>query len=392
MPRHEAADAGAAPHCNAEAAGDGRRLIEVVSRLETPILHSERTTMRAQILKAFGGPENFVLTDIPTPVIEPGKLLIRLAATSVNQIDIKIRGGLPIGPDLPAVLGADVAGVIEAVGDGVIGFVPGDEVYGCAGGVKGQGGAFAEYILADARLIAPKPRSLSMREAAALPLVAITAWDALERCVASASDHVLIHGGVGGVGHVAIQLAKTLGARVATTVPSAEAAALAKSLGADETINFRTETPGAYTDRLTAGRGFDVIIDTIGGDNLPNSFTALAHEGRIATTNTRTTQDLGPLHAKAASLHVVFMLLPMLRGPGRDRHGRILRSLARMADSGKLRPLIDDSRFTLETAPDAHRRLESGKAQGKVVIDIADQKSASPSTCDQTSGAALMKD
>jgi NADPH2:quinone reductase len=229
----------------------------------------------------------------------------------------------------------------------------------------------AEYILADARLIAPKPHRLSMREAAALPLVAITAWDALERSTAGAADDILVHGGVGGVGHVAVQLAKSLGARVTTTVPSAEAAALAKSLGADETINFLEEKPAAYTERLTAGRGFDVVIDTIGGDNLPNSFAALAYDGRIATTNARTTQDLGPLHAKAASLHVVFMLLPMLRGPGRDRHGRILRTLAEMADAGKLRPLIDDSHFTLETAPDAHRRLESGNAHGKVVIDIA---------------------
>ncbi len=330
--------------------------------------------MRAQILKAYGGPENFALTEIPTPSIEPGKLLIRIAAASVNQIDIKIRGGLPIGPDLPAVLGGDVAGVVEAVGDGVIGFAPGDEVYGCAGGVKGQGGTMAEYILADARLIAPKPKSLSMRETAALPLVAITAWDLLERSAVGASDHILIHGGAGGVGHVAIQLAKTLGARIATTIGSPAAAALAKSFGADETINFREEKAGDYMERLTAGRGFDVVLDTVGGDNLPSSFAALAYGGRIATTNARTTQDLGPLHAKAASLHVVFMLLPMLRGPGRDRHGRILRSLAEMADAGKLRPLIDDSHFTLETAPDAHRWLESGKAQGKVVIDIAPEQ------------------
>lgn len=326
--------------------------------------------MRAQLLKAYGGPENFFLTEIPTPTIESGKLLIRIVATSVNQIDVKIRGGLSIGPDLPAVLGADVAGIVEAVGNGVIGFAPGDEVYGCVGGVKGQGGALAEYILADARLVAPKPRSLSMREAAALPLVAITAWDALERSIVGASDHVLIHGGAGGVGHVAIQLAKTLGARIATTVSSAETATLAKSFGADETINYREETVSAYTERLTAGRGFDVVIDTIGGDNLPNSFAALGYEGRIATTVARTTQDLGLLYAKAGSLHMIFMLLPMLRAPGRDRHGRILRSLAEMADAGKLHPLIDDSHFTLETAPDAHRRLESGKARGKVVIDI----------------------
>jgi NADPH:quinone reductase len=327
--------------------------------------------MQAQVLKAFGGPENFELIDIPKPEIRPGMVLVRVAATSVNQVDTKIRAGLPIGPDLPAVLGCDVAGIVEAVGAGVLDFKPGDEVYGCAGGVKGQGGALAEYILADARLLAPKPAKLSMREAAALPLVAITAWDALERTALSAMDHILVHGGVGGVGHIAIQLAKASGARVATTVASGEAAELARSLGADETINYRDEKVEAYIERLTAGRGFDIVFDTIGGNNLQPSFAAAAETGRVATTNARSTQDLSPLHAKALSFHVVFMLLPMLRGPGRDRHGRILRSLARLADGGKLRPLLDDSRFTLATAPDAHRRLESGKARGKIVIDIA---------------------
>jgi NADPH:quinone reductase len=327
--------------------------------------------MRAQVLKAFGGPESFELTEIPKPEIRPGMVLIRIAATSVNPVDLKIRTGLPIGPDLPAVLGADVAGTIEAVGAGVIDFVPGDEVYGCAGGVKGQGGALAEYILADARLVAPKPAKFSMREAAALPLVSITAWDALERSRLSANDHILVHGGVGGVGHIAIQLAKSIGARVATTISSNEAGDLARSFGADETINYREEKVESYVERLTAGRGFDIVFDTVGSENLKASFAAAAAAGQVATTTARNAQDLSPLHAKALSLHVVFMLLPMLKGPGRDRHGRILRSLARLADAGRLRPLLDNSHFTLQTAADAHRRLESGKARGKVVIDIA---------------------
>ncbi|MEI9983120.1 MAG: zinc-dependent alcohol dehydrogenase family protein [Aliidongia sp.] len=327
--------------------------------------------MRAQVLTAWGGPENFKLTDIPKPQIRPGMVLVRVAAASINQIDTKIRAGLPIGPELPSVLGADLAGFVEEVGAGVMDFSPGDAVYGCAGGVKGQGGALAEYILADARLLAPKPTKLSMRETAALPLVSITAWEALERAELSASDHILVHGGVGGVGHIAVQLAKSIGARVATTIGSPEAAALAASLGADETIHYRDEAVEAYVERLTAGHGFDVVFDTIGGNNLQPSFAAAAESGRVATTNARTTQDLGPLHAKALSFHVIFMLLPMLRGPGRDRHGRILRSVARLVDAGKLRPLLDDSYFTLETVPDAHRRIESGKAQGKVVIDIA---------------------
>jgi NADPH2:quinone reductase len=262
---------------------------------------------------------------------------------------------------------------IYEVGAGMLDFAPGDEVYGCAGGVKGQGGAMAQYILADARLIAPKPRSPSMREAAALPLVSITAWDAFERSQLGASDHVLIHGGVGGVGHIAVQLARAIGARVATTVPSAETATLAHGLGADETINYREEGVAAYVERLTGGSGFSLVFDTIGGDNLPASFAAAAYEARIATTSARITQDLAPLHAKALSLHVVFILLPMLRGPGRDRHGRILRSVAGLVEANKLRPLLDDSRFTLANAPEAYRWLASAKAQGKVVIDIVDE-------------------
>lgn len=326
--------------------------------------------MRAQILTAFGGPENFQLVEIDRPKLEPGKALVRIAATSVNPIDIKIRNGLPVGPQLPAVLGADIAGIVEAVGVGVDGFVPGEAVYGCVGGVRGQGGALAEYILADARLLAPKPRSLSMHEAAAIPLVGLTAWDALERAELAYGQVALIHGGVGGVGHVAVQIARAIGATVATTVSNDEAAAIARQLGAHETINFQVESVEDYVARLTSGRGFDIVFDTIGGDNLPKSFQAAATSGQVATTNARTTQDLGLLHAKGLSFHVVFTLLPMLTGKGLERHGEILGEITDLVEAGNLRPLIDPARFTLESAPDAHRHLESGKAVGKVVIDI----------------------
>jgi NADPH:quinone reductase len=327
--------------------------------------------VKAQVLRSFGDPSKFELTDLPTPEVRPGTVLIRVAATSVNQIDLKILAGLPIAPDLPAVLGCDVAGTVERVGAGVIDFGVGDEVYGCAGGVKGQPGTLAEYMVADARLLAPKPKNLTMHDTAALPLVSITAWDAFERLLLSASDHVLVHGGVGGVGHIAVQLAKATGSRVATTVPSKEGAELARQLGADETINYVEEKVQSYVDRLTAGRGFEAVFDTIGGSNLPNSFAATAYEGRVATTNARTAQELGELHAKALSFYVVFMLLPMLRGVGRDRHGRILRSLTRLVEAGKVRPLIDDREFTLASTPEAYRWLASGKARGKVVIDVA---------------------
>ncbi|WP_306591270.1 zinc-dependent alcohol dehydrogenase family protein [Geothrix sp. 21YS21S-4] len=325
--------------------------------------------MRAQVLTEFGGPERLELRDVPRPEVRPGTVLVRIAAAAVNQVDLKIREGLPIGPALPAILGADLAGTVEAVGDGVTDLRPGDEVYGCAGGVRGHGGTLAEWIVADARLVAPKPQSLSMRDAAALPLVAITAWEALERAQVSARDHVLVHGGAGGVGHVGVQLAKARGARVAATV-GAEDADVVRELGADEAVLFREEAVADYVGRLTQGRGFDVVFDTIGGPNLAPSFAAAASGGRVATTNARTTADLSPLHAKALSLHVVFMLLPMLEGPGREAHGRILREVAALVDAGRLRPLVDPARFTLETAPDAHRHLASGAARGKVVVEI----------------------
>jgi NADPH:quinone reductase len=343
-------------------------------------IQEEDAPVQAQVLRSFGDPSNFELTELPKPEIRPGTVLIRVAATSVNQVDLKMLNGLPISPDLPAVLGADVAGTVDGAGAGVMGFAAGDEVYGCAGGVKGQQGALAEYMVADARLLAPKPRNLTMHEAAALPLVAITAWEALERASLAASDHVLVHGGVGGVGHIAVQLAKAIGARVATTVPSKQAADLAQMLGADESISYRDEDVRSYVDRVTAGRGFDVVFDTIGGNNLPTSFAATAYEGRVATTNARTTQDLSEMHARALSLYVVFMLLPMLRGVGRERHGRILSSLTRLVEAGKIRPLIDERKFNLATTPDAYRWVASGKALGKVVVDVEQQVDDTPAT------------
>lgn len=326
--------------------------------------------MRAQLLKAPGGTDQFLYTDIQKPVVKQAHVLVRVRAASVNPIDIKIRSGLPIGPVLPGVIGCDVAGVVDEIGTDVTDFKVGDEVFGCAGGVRGQGGSLAEYMLADQRLLARKPTNLSMREAAALPLVSITAWDLLERANVTKDDHVLVHGGVGGVGHIAIQLVKVRGARVATTVSTLAAGKIVLGLGADEAINYMEEEVDLYVQRLTAGHGFDVVIDTVGGSNLDRCFAAAATYGRVAGTAARSTHDLSPLHAKALSLHVVFMLLPMLQNVGRERHGDILRAIAVLAEQGKLIPLLDKHTFNLAQAPDAHRLLESGLAVGKVVVDI----------------------
>lgn len=328
--------------------------------------------MRAQLLHSFGDKPDFRPANIPKPELKPGHVLIRVAATSVNPVDIKMRRlAPPMAPKLPAVMGMDVAGVVEAVGDGVTAFSPGDEVFGCPGGVGNIPGALAEYMLADARLLAKKPSTHSMAEAAALPLVTITAWEALfDRGRLTPGQHALIHAGTGGVGHVAVQLAKAHGARVAATVSTPEKAALATALGADDLIIYSQETMDQYVQRLTDGRGFDVVFDTVGGPNLDKSFQAAALRGMVLSTNTRSAHDLSPLHARGLTLSVVFMLLPLITGQGRERHGEILTLAALLAEQGKLRPLLAQRRFTLDEIAQAQEYLESGQAVGKVVVEV----------------------
>lgn len=330
--------------------------------------------MKAQIINSFGAPSVFELQEIPMPTLKPGHILVKVHATSVNQIDCKIRSGVVrnIAPDFPAILHGDVAGVITAVADDIDSFKVGDEVYGCAGGLKNSAGALAEFMLVDARLMAHKPKSLSMREAAALPLVSITAWEALfVKTQLTDKNTLLIHGGLGGVGHIALQLARWRGAKVFTTVMSNKDFSLAQSLGADHVINAQEEEVEHYVSLLTKDQGFDIIFDTVGGPNLDKSLLAAAINGAVVTTAARSSHDLTPMHNKALSLHVVFMLLPILKNQGREAHGKILATLAKIVDEGKLKPLIDPHPFSLETTAEAHAFLESGKARGKVVIALA---------------------
>jgi NADPH:quinone reductase len=330
--------------------------------------------MKAQVINKFGDPSVFELVDLSKPALKPGYVLIKVSATSVNQIDCKIRSGAvpALSPEFPAILNSDVAGVIDSVAPDVTKFKVGDEVYGCAGGLGSTPGALAEFMLADTRLLAKKPTTLSMTEAAALPLVTITAWEALfKKANLTADKTVLIHGGVGGVGHVAVQLAKWCGAKVYTTVLKNEDIALAKSFGADEVINAKEEDVEKYVARLTGGRGFDVVFDTVGGGNLDRSLLAAALNGNVVTTVSRSMHDLTPMHNKALSLHVVFMLLPIVNGMGREEHGDILAKITEIANQGKLKPLVDPHQFTLEQISEAHELLESGKAQGKVVLAIS---------------------
>lgn len=328
--------------------------------------------MKAYVIEEFGPPSVFQKRDIPKPAVTQGHVLIKVKATSVNPVDCKIRkGAVPaMAPPFPAVLHSDVAGIIEEVGAGVSEFKKGDEVFGCAGGVKGLGGALAEYMLADAHLIAKKPRSLTMRNAAAFPLVTITAWTALfNKAHLQAKQTILIHGGAGGVGHIAVQLAKWAEAKVFATVSSEDQFELVRELGADEPINFKAETPEHYVKRLTQGKGFEVIFDTVGDKNLENSFQAASLNGVVSTTVSRTTLDLSAMHQKGLSLHVVFMLIPLLFNIGRKGHGEILSKTAKLIDEGKLKALIDPNTFTFDEVAKAHELVESGKSFGKVVLE-----------------------
>ena len=327
--------------------------------------------MKALVIEQFGNPNTFKEANLPIPEILPHHVLIRVAATSVNPVDCKIRQGIvgDIAPDFPAVLHGDVAGTIAAVGAGVDRFNIGDEVYACAGGVKGLGGALAEYMLADAHLVAHKPESLTMAEAAALPLVSITAWEGLiDRAKVQPGQKVLVYGATGGVGHIGVQLAKWAGATVYALVSNDEKAAIAHCLGADITINYRHQPVEEFVAEQTDDQGFDVVFDTVGNDNLQNAFKAAKLNGTVVSIVSLSQQDLTLLHAKGLTLHLVFMLIPMLFGVGRAHHGEILSKLAQIVDEGKIRPLLDSKIFSMSEIASAHQHAESGQAIGKVVL------------------------
>ena len=328
--------------------------------------------MKAMIIREFGNSSVFEPAEISKPEVQPDHVLVRIATTSINTVDTMIRQmgrELPISPELPAVLGMDFAGSIEAVGEGVSEYAIGDEVYGCAGGLGNLPGTLAEYIVADAKLIAHKPKTLTMREAAAVPLVGITAYEGLTRAGTARGQKVLVHGGSGGVGHVALQLSRYFGAEVWATGGGDKQLALIRELGGTA-INYKTEAVADYVAQHTDGAGFNVVFDSVGGLNMANSFEAAALGGHIASTVAMVELDLSVMHFKGLSLHVVFMLIPMIHNHKREEHARILRKLAEIVDAGGLRPVLDEQQFSLEEVDKAHDRLTSGQAMGKVVVEI----------------------
>lgn len=309
--------------------------------------------------------------DLPTPALAEGQVLVRINASGVNPLDIKIRAGKAAHAKqpLPAVLGLDMAGVVEDVGPRVTAFRPGDEVYGMVGGVGGLQGTLAEVVVANADLIALKPKSLSMREAAALPLITITAWEGIvDRAKVHGGQKVLVHAGAGGVGHIAVQLAKAFGAEVFATV-STEKRHVVEEFGATA-IDYRSLSVEQYVDVHTKGIGFDVIYDTVGGATIDASFGAVKrYIGHVVSCLGWSTHSLAPLSFRGATYSGVFTLMPLLTGVGQAHHGMILREAAALVDEGKLRPLLNKQSFSPTDIGAAYWLVESG-ALGKVVVDL----------------------
>lgn len=326
--------------------------------------------MQALVLTAHGSP--LLLRPVERPEPAEGQVLVRIKASGVNPLDLKISKGQAVHArhPLPAILGIDLAGFVESVGAGVTGFRPGDEVYGMTGGVGGLQGSLAEFVAADAKLLAKKPQNLGMREAAALPLVFITAWEGLvDRAHVHAGQKVLVHGGAGGVGHIAVQLVRAFDAEVFAT-GSHKDKTFINRLGA---TFIDRETPIVdYVAEHTAGSGFDLIYDTVGGAVLDASFNAVARFGHVVSALGWGAHALAPLSFRAASYSGVFTLLPILTGKGRAHHGEILREATKLIQAGKIVPRLDPRHFSLETIDQAYVAVESGVVAGKIVIDVGE--------------------
>jgi len=293
-------------------------------------------------------------------------------ATAINPLDYQIRRGDYVDyVPLPAIIGHDISGVIEEIGADVREFAVGDDVY-YTPRIFGGAGSYAEQHVADVELVGRKPRNLTHLEAASLTLVGGTVWEAfVERAQLKVSETILIHGGAGGVGTIAIQIAKAIGARVITTAQARDHA-FVRSLGADETIDFTTEDYVEAASRLTGGEGVNVVFDTIGGDTLTRSPLALAPFGRVVSlVDLAKPQNLIEAWGKNAAYHFVFT---------RQNRGK-LDALTRLVERGLVKPVLGAT-LPLTRMSEAHELLENGAARGlrgKVVIDVSGETVSLPS-------------
>lgn len=330
--------------------------------------------MKAILMTQTGLPDLLELRDIDEPAItEPSQIKVRLRAAGVNPVDTKIRrNGLFYPNALPAVLGCDGAGEVVEIGGAVSRFNIGDSVWFCNGGLGGDQGNYAEYTVLDERWAAPMPRSLDFEHAAAAPLVLITAWGALyDRGRLQAGQTVLVHAAAGGVGHVAVQLARLRDARVLATVSSPEKAELARNWGADVTIDYRQEDFVQRVNELTNGEGADLVIDTVGPEVFKHSIECTAHFGDLVTLLDPGEMSLQEARMRNLRIGFELMLTPMLRNlhDARDHHVEILQQCGEWIDQGVLDIHVSQV-LPLEKAAAAHALIETGHTTGKIVLRI----------------------
>jgi NADPH:quinone reductase-like Zn-dependent oxidoreductase len=336
---------------------------------------TEQATMKAFVVEAYGK-DGLRAARVPRPKVGDRDVLVKVSAASINPLDKMVRNGefkQLLKYKRPFVLGHDVAGVVTQVGRAVRGFEVGDEIYARPRDLRI--GTFAEYIAIDQDDVAHKPASLTLHEAAAVPLVALAAWQALvDLAQVKSGQKVLVHAGAGGLGSTVVQLAKHLGAHVATTAHTNDLDK-ARRLGADEVVDFTT------TDFADVLSGYDVVLDSLGGANLDRSLTVLKPGGLAISV----VGPPDPAFAKQLGQPILRPVMAVTSAKVRRRarklgvryafffmraSGAQLRELAALYDAGHLRPVLDERSFPFEQTPDALAYVEQGKASGKVVITV----------------------
>lgn len=304
-----------------------------------------------------------VLHKVPIELPQPGagQVLIRVAAAGFNPVDTKIRAGLAAITPESGVLGCDVSGYIEAVGEGVSAFSPGDAVYGCAGGVKGHYGALAEYMIADAALLAPAPVGMPLEECAALPVAAITAYAALERLQLQAGERLFVVGASGAVGLMMTQIARQQGLLIEGSAGNKDRIRQVEAYGGRGWLHSEC------AQLVAQGERFNKVLDTFGGAGLQTALELAAPYAQVATINARNQYDLSQAHAKALTLHAIFILLPLLRQENMAAHGDCLRTLTAGIEAGELKGL-PLQRYGMSDVAAVHSRYESGTLTNKAIM------------------------
>ena len=332
--------------------------------------------MKAVLMITAGSPDVLGLYDVDKPELSsPNHLRVKLVAAGVNPLDAKLRAKPIYYPDkLPMILGCDGAGIVEKTGSAVTRFKEGDKVFFYNGGIGDEQGCYAEYATVHEEYCATAPANVGLQDVAGLPLVLITAWEALiERANLQPGQTILIHGGTGGVGHIAVQLAKHLGARVAVTVSDDKKEGLAQGLEADKIVRYKEMDFVVDVEEWSGNKGVDVVLDTIGGDIFRRSMNVTRIGGKIVTllSTPMSLEDTQLARLRNLSICYELMLTPqvMKLHEERIRQRKILEQGVRLVESGEMGVLVSYA-LPLKDAAEAHRLIEKGNMLGKIVLTM----------------------